>query len=300
MMRRKGTILVVASAGVLLMLSAGAQAGLYVHDSLDTIGGADVAGQTGGFGWSGAYTRNSPDNHYRGFGGRLSFTAGNISDGLREASRSPSGGEADVGRVIANTSPLTGDNSSVWMGFLFGYNSLGGTSAGGFASAAYGSRSLPTGEYGFGISASGGTVKASVLSDAALGYGARSTNSVSVTGSARYMVMRMDWGTANTGDASNHSLHLWAVTTGQLNTVGFDLEGQNSTVSLTNINFDQSQLDTFTFFGDKQQAFDEFRFAPTFLDLVGVAEEHVDIPEPATMALLAMGGLAVLLRRRRK
>ncbi len=57
-------------------------------------------------------------------------------------------------------------------------------------------------------------------------------------------------------------------------------------------NLTQGDLDTITFMGVKYFV-DEIRIATTF-------DEAAPIPEPATMGLLALGGLALLARRRRR
>jgi len=126
---------------------------------------------------------------------------------------------------------------------------------------------------------SGGGIAASISGDNPVGY----------------VVAKIEWGTADMGDASTHTITVWKLGTGDLTSAP-----TTGGSTRTGLNFNQANIGIVSFQDNKAVTrVDQIRLAPTFADLVGAATRHV-IPEPATMGLLAMGGLGVLWRRRRK
>ncbi len=281
-----------------LALATGtANAATTIYESFSYDAGAIYDGtsgtqQTGGSGMentTGWTTEGLTNNPYTVNSSGLSFTG--LSTAGRSVARSglPNGAEMHRGISSASQTSLTADNTTIWFSVLMG---AGGNDSGNInATIALGSTAFTSGSDGgsaptmaagdgFGVGFSGFDEIRGFSSTA--GVSASSTGALTTVIGGVYLIAgKIDWTTGidhtltlyNIDDASDATLTSFATMTAS---------------------FDQTQLDTLAIFDRQSITIDEIRFGNTLAD-VGITA----VPEPSSTALLGLGGLALILRRRR-
>ncbi|MGJ8655459.1 MAG: PEP-CTERM sorting domain-containing protein [Akkermansiaceae bacterium] len=304
-MKNYTTIKTLSYTGAALLLgSYYSHAALTVYEGFDYTAGTTIVGSgTAADGWDGAWT------------GTGTNTASAVSPGLTFGSLSTSGGAAQRATRIGNAaisrtidasaqSSLTADNSTIWFSVL-----MAGTSAEvdadesiqGFATNSYGT--LIFGDTGFsgGSGASAPTLTGGTAFG--VGFGDTSDNSgdynklqiqgvsynggtltqggsFTISSETSLIVGSIDWAASGNDDVL--SLYALDDPTGIPGTAFATLTGD----------FDQSTFDTISIGDAQTSVFDEIRIGSTLADVVPV-------PEPSSTALLGLGGLALILRRRK-
>lgn len=134
--------------------------------------------------------------------------------------------------------------------------------------------------------------------DPAVSSGAHQTGSSEVTiplsTFQTYLVMaRIDWA----ADESNDTVTLAAFASGDtISEAAFDAKVTAGTATSIGADLDQSTFDTLNVATSRDNYVDEIRIATTFADAVTGTSV---IPEPGSFALVGLGALALLARRRR-
>lgn len=186
---------------------------------------------------------------------------------------------------------LLNDGAELWFSFMYSKtNNGGGTNEkGGFS---LGTDRLSSGPSGARMSASGNGIGARVYATNAAAASWTSGSQTASVGAGisvntSYLVVgQIKWG--NTG-LDNDTIDLYLVDTSTL--------AQGTSISTRNAGaLDQSTFDTISMSQRNSGGtvtYDEIRFGASYDDVIGV------IPEPSTTALLGLGGLALILRRRK-
>jgi hypothetical protein len=183
---------------------------------------------------------------------------------------------------------LLADGATLWFSYMFQKFSGGGANEkGGFAlgtdrlDGAYNGTNMTNSGNGIGVMTNGASVSAAAWS----GGGNGSTGgSIGITyGDSVLIVGKIEWG------ATEEKITIYTPDTSDLGNLG---TGAVKTVT----GFDQSVFDTVSMTqrnsGDPgDQVYDEIRFGATY-------EDVTPIPEPASLALIGLGGLVMLARRR--
>lgn len=306
---RKLITVILVTLALSLAAQPAAVAGLYAYDGFEDSGTGNLHNKNGGFGWSTAWRHDRTHNNEIDVIGHgawgSSWDSTNLNTGARSLRRPGASSRSSASRTADQTSwDLNADNTTLWMGMMYGGNTGGPDSILLFASADMtgGGNNAPdvTGGRGVGIwirstnnleliSVSGTTVESST--SMAVG------TSADVLG---FFAVRIDWGTADTGDGSMHTVKAWRISS----PAGLASEPTTGGLTLTGLNFDQSAFGIIGIKTSKNiEKFDEIRLAPTWDDLIGTAELFEPggvIPEPATLGLLVAGGLGALVRRRKR
>lgn len=285
---RNLTIALVAVAAVAL-LAGSANAAVIVYEGFNYPAGNIDGTQNGGTGMTGAWATSGIQKLYTVAGSGLTFTGLSTEGNAAQRSDRSGGAEMNRGISVASQNALTADNSTIWfsvlmdtadsypkgnqMAFLFSSDPISGPKdtpvsvSGGEA-------------YGVGFE----DTDPSKLHGLAVDDGTSSYSDDGISGIGRnekfFIAGKINWAP----NGSNDTLTVYNVTDPNL-----PLPSPFATMT---DDLDQSQFDTLAI-GDKQHGIvDEIRLGQSMED-VGL------VPEPATMALLGLGGIGVLLRRRR-
>ncbi|MFK7910535.1 MAG: PEP-CTERM sorting domain-containing protein [Akkermansiaceae bacterium] len=283
----KNTLII---APIALMSLGSVQGAAVVYEGFDYNGsiasGGNIAGANGGTGFSGAWvnTRNSPDYVEPGnTAGTLTVVGGKAQGGAWSGIARP---------VVGTLSSLLTDTSTLWFSLIMdleGQNQSNAdinvalTNAAKFNSGTFGSRENLDGatNEGIGVTHSGGNIRA-VYWDNAGGRTESGATSLSIGGAnpaSALVVGKIEWGAATetiTLYAPDAALNLGTAIT-SLTTAG---------------NLSQAGFNNLAIQFKDQSRVDELRFGATSDDVLG-------IPEPSSTALLGLGGLALILRRRK-
>ena len=288
------TTLAVAMAG--LAVSAGSvNAAATIYEPFAYTPGVIDGSQAGGTGLSGTGWAGTTSNvRYSVLSGGLSFTGVVDSGGKLQRASAPGAAEISRGITGSAQTALTADDSTIWFSVLMQNNRYSSGNAQG--ALVFGSDALTSGNEkpvagsgeGFGVMFRGyspttsGTIDiAGIAIDG--GVSSVSTGFIDDTGSGGdtyFIVGRIDW----TGGTDTMNLF-------NVSDVNAALPTAFATMTA---DLDQSAFDTLAIGGAQIGAFDESRYGLTAAD-VG----HIGVPEPSTTALLGLGGLALILRRRK-
>ncbi len=208
---------------------------------------------------------------------------------------SGSGVDAFVTTTTAlSTNGLLDDGATLWFSFMYSKTSSGGGSneKGGFA---FGTAPIDGAFNGTNMAGNG--IGARILATGInAGTWSGSGNVTAGTGTSialntSYLVVgRIQWG-ATAGD--DETITLYLQDTSNLGTLSASI----GTATMTGV--DQSLFDTISMTqrgSGGTVTYDEIRFGETFADVTPAA---APIPEPSSTALIGLGGLAFILRRRR-
>lgn len=251
------------------------------------------AGGTGlsGTGWNGT-TTNVP---YSVLSSGLSFTG--LADTGGKLQRATAPGDAMISRGITGSAQtaLTANDSTIWFSVLMQNNrhstgnAQGALVFGSGALSSGGAKPVTAAGEGFGVMFKGyGATSGKIdISGIAIDGGSStvSTGFIDDTGSGStgdtyFIVGQIDW------TSGTDTMNLYNVT---------DVDAALPTAFATmTADLNQAAFGTLAIGGAQIGAFDEIRFGATLAD-VGV----VAVPEPSSSALLGLGGLALILRRRR-
>jgi hypothetical protein len=236
-----------------------------------------IAGRSGGDGWgSGNAWRTLPtgeSNLQAVASPGLAF--GDLVESGNSIVRTANNRRSSMSRGFS-AAGLTGDNSTVWFSLLFADNNNGrGATESGFALATAdfdGQQNDPrlpgaVGNDGIGFTTAGGNLKASGWVGGGTATDSAGTLSVGANDSTRFLVGKIDWGTADTGDSSNHSVTVFNVPSNALST-----EPSSGGVTLSGLNFDQSAIDIVTWQDNKTMGVDEIRVGTTYADVAPISE----------------------------
>jgi hypothetical protein len=296
----------ISAIAALAIVGNTSNAALYVSEGFDYSSGTVDNSQNGGTGMTGAWNGSTTNIMYSidtsnaidvsGITG-LTATAGKLQ-------RNSAPGAAQISRGLDGTATtnLTADNSTIYFSIILENNrhSTGNAND----SFIISSLAVPIGTAGndpidiaggegFGVAFTGQGVDAGGSIDIRAiaiddGVGAKSTGlindpgsgGVSDGGDAYFIVGKIDW-VANGG---SDTLTLYNVT---------DTTAALPTAFATiTADIDNGNINTLAFAGEQIGAFDEIRIGTELAD-VGV------VPEPSSTALLGLGGLALILRRRK-
>jgi hypothetical protein len=268
-----------------------ANAAAIVYESFSQTPGAlsGLAGETGLNNWAqlgGTATLVSESLSY----GNLPHTGNQLDF---------SGNNADVFVTTTNalaTAGLLDNGETVWFSFMYSRtNSNGGNEKGSFSfgseriDSAYNGSNMINGGNAIGVylAASGTAQAASWNGNGNFSGGGGSTATANDTS---YMIVgQINWGATG---ADDETITLYMQDTSNLGV----LSSSFSTKTMSAV--DQTLFDTVSL-GTHQSGgtitYDEIRFGATFDDVSGV----IVIPEPSTTALIGLGGLALILRRRK-
>ena len=305
---RKQMIGLVAVAGVVLALASAAQATVIVYDGFDngTVNLGTLAGQGGGTGFSGnwVFGLNSDTSGYQAAG--LTFSNLQVTGG-HATMAAPSGAVA-ARRTVSRPLGVT-QTGTIWGSYLIRSPLISVNVAGVLVhTAANGHDDSNTfGVFPTRYGATNGQMRVS-----APGTGSNLEFDGSLSTDTTYINLLKF---TNLGGGSQlHTLTTWTLTEAQFDNfkAGGMLESALNAASLgtgstqvvqrgTHSRTTVESLTTTDFFSlhtinaaDQAVRFDEVRISNVSLD------EVTPIPEPATMGLLALGGVAGLRRRRRR
>lgn len=294
------------SALAAITLAGNVSAAVYVSESFDYTAGTVNGTQSGGTGMIGAWDGSTTSVMYSIDTSNAIDVSGitGLSASAGKLQRNSAPGAAQISRGLTATAitNLTADNSTIYFSLLLENNrfSTGNANDSFLISTA----AVPLGEAGndpitiaggeaFGVAFTGQGVDEGGSIDIrgiAIdgGVGAKSTGlindpgsgGVSDGGDTYFIVGKIDW-VANGG---SDTLSLYNVTD-----TTAPLPAAFATITA---DIDNSNIDTLAFGGEQIGAFDEIRIGTELAD-VGV------VPEPSSTALLGLGGLALILRRRR-
>lgn len=294
-----------ALAGALALATIPAESALYVYEGFQynavndsIIGNPDDPGVTDiqATGLSGTWANGAES------GAEVKILSGNLgSGGTPSFSGLATNGNhigattsANQGSYDRAISASIGSGSDLWFSFLVRTGTTGGAQTGGFAIT---TDSLNTGQIynnngisatfeGFGVgSDSGGSGD---FQPHAWDGGTQSTTGTTfnpTVGQDYLIVGHIKFDDAGNGGQDVYNLYEYtgAVGTGTLVQIG-------STVL---VDVDQSQLDVVSFTRRHQMRYDELRMADNLNEALGLP-----IPEPSSLALIAMGGILIARRRR--
>jgi hypothetical protein len=292
-MKTNNTHTLLRLAGAALLCSAPLHGAAVVYEGFDygpgLASGANIGGANGGTGFSGAWvhTRNTPDYVEPGnTAGTLSVTGGRIQGNAWSGAARPMVGSLGAG--------LLGDTTTLWFSLIMdltGQNSSNAdinvalTNAAKFNSSSFGDRENLDGaaNEGIGVTHSGGNIRA-VYWDGAGGRTESAATSLTINGvganpTNALVVGKIEWG------AGTETISLYAPDA-SLN-LGTAITSLTTAGNLTQSGFNNLAVQ----FKDTSRV-DEIRFGATSDDVLG-------IPEPSSTALLGLGGLALILRRRK-
>jgi len=290
--------LLVAGVTVLQLSTGPAHADLLVEEQFIYDSGANIDGQNGGLGFDGAWA--STISHGRIYDIQttgLSFSTLRM-DGL-SVSRFGSAGRAQANRVLSSAAQatLTTDNTTVWFSLLFQPPSAHRYASFLFGTGAFttgGSPVLATAGDGFGITlvAANGTGDGGGNINALAFNGATTPTVVTSTfnpgTNTALLLGKINWKPGGTPD----EFFLFNVT--DLTT---EPQEAAAIASITNLDFDQSAIDTISIWDTNNAITDEIRFATTFDEAMGAqpdfdedgmpdAYELLHTTPPSTTALL--------------
>ena len=289
--------LAVVAMAALVLAATSADAAIILYEGFDYAAGDIDGSQAGGIGFdtTGWTTSNhSNTNSYDVFSPGLSFP-GVPTEGLSVA-RPSAPGSAEMNRPIsaAPQAALTADGSTIWFSVLMRDRTFAGRyenaalvlGAGAFTNAGSKPVTMAGGE-AFGVAFDGSNnpvtnsldVHAIAIDDGATtlstGFIEDPTSGENIT----YLIAgKIEWASAGNDD----TLSLYDITD-----VSAALPAPFATMTA---DLDQSAFDTVAIGSQQIGIFDEIRFGNSYADVV--------VPEPGTMGLLALGGLALLRRRR--
>lgn len=285
-----------AAAIAAAALAVSAQAELIVYEGFDYTAAADVAGQNGGTGFAAAWSGSDSFDVSSG----LSFGSLQVTGG--SSARVNRAGNAAISRTVSASAvtALTADDSTMWFSVLmdptddtlelsvagFPLNTHGTLIFGDTAlTGGSGTAPAPIGAGGdaFGVSFDGIDGDFANTEIQAVSYvgGVISTDGTLVVGdNISFIVGQIDFA----ADGTDDTLTLYNVT---------DPSAPLPTAFATlSADFDQSTFNVVSI-GDAQTSiFDEIRFGTSLADVTPV-------PEPGSLALLGLGGLAMVRRRRK-
>jgi MYXO-CTERM domain-containing protein len=264
-----------------LAISASVVADLVIYESFDYDAGLIDGTQAGGVGFDGAWSTTVS----RGSGFFDINTSGLTFSGLEVAGnsvqRSGATGDAEANRAIsaASQAALLADNTTIWFSVLYQQTDASKKSA-----FIIGTDKLVKDElvaagegFGFGERKDGTTIRAFAYDDSITATEDDSgINAVTV----KLIVGKINW----KANGTNDELYLYDVT---------DLSTEPTTpIATVTADLIQANFDLVALAENGDTAvFDEIRFGTTFADVTPA-------PEPMTLALLGLGGLTLLRRRR--
>jgi hypothetical protein len=295
------TKLALTVAGAALVGSASLYGAAVVHEPFDNGGAGDVAAQ--GFGPAGTGLAGNWNANFGGTGfikvQNSTISTGDLpSSGGEYVARNFSGGFEMTNTTAAlGGAGLLNDGAELWFSFVYVHQ---GFSGGGWGGIALGDGVLDTsanGQFmGSGTGAIGVQVRTANAFSAAGWAGATQGATYTSAGNLpsvgagvpQLIVGKIEWGAA----FSNETLTIYQgdLTTGALS-------GAQS-VSIPDVNqaaYNTISIATRDTNNTPGIIVDELRFGATQADVVPIGS----IPEPSSLALLGLGGLALLRRRRR-
>jgi hypothetical protein len=273
-------------AGTALVCSTSLQAAAALYESFDyadggfNLNGAGAAGD----GWSGAWSVEGQKNTY---GSVISpgLTYGSLDVAGNAAGDAPGwdfwgGADRQFGSTLSDAG-LLDNGAELWFSVLVDVSAVGGTSKLGFALADsnFGTSDTNLGSAGVGLygSNSAANVKAASWSG---GSQSLSGTSTSGAGGPVLFVGQINWG----AEYGNETLTLYTPD------AALNLGTAVDTHVFSDIN--QGGIDRVTLMYKEGTQVDEIRIGGSYNDVIGV-------PEPSSAALLGLGGLALMFRRRK-
>lgn len=296
----------ISAIAAIALVGNSTNAALHVSESFDYTAGTVNGTQGGGTGMTGNWDGSTTNVMYSIDTSNAIDVSGitGLSASAGKLQRNSAPGAAEISRGLTATAitNLTADSSTIYFSILLENNRFStgnandsfviSTSTVPLGTAGNDPIDIAGGE-GFGVAFTGRDVDENGSIDIRAiaidgGSGAKSTGlindpgtgGVSDGGDAYFIVGKIDW-VANGG---NDTLTLYNVTD--------TTAALPSAFATITADIDNSNIDTLAFAGEQIGAFDEIRIGTELAD-VGV------VPEPSTTALLGLGGLALILRRRK-
>lgn len=298
-----------AALGLAAGLSAAsADAALVVEESFDYTEGVNVVGLNGGTGFGGAWTgitAGGAGSANVNVGPGMTFT--NLLTAGGSLERQDRAGRGTVSRVISGASQaaLTGDGSTIWFSVLmdptinsgsnggqfgntyatltFGNEELTDSSTGGQLGAgtdiANSGNAFGVGFFGGPTSFADGGIQGISFTGGVIDQDDGATNSVITGDTLSLIVGRIDWA----ANGSDDTLTLYNVLD--------PAAALPAAFATKTIDVDQSDFDVISIADGQTSGFDEIRIGMSLADVTPV-------PEPGSLALIGLGGLAMLRRRK--
>jgi len=284
----RATFLAVPVVTVLALLTAGAGASPYIYDGFATPGdytaGANIAAQTGGGSgaWAGNYT--DVNNAASTASSSLTYSTGANELATSDGSLSKAGAVRLTGsRAFTNDPTMYESGDQVWFSALF--NRSAGTSN---MRILFGAAAGETVGWGFSIENSSYDVRACLQGTPGPNYNASTTIA---NGQTVFVIGRLSVDAGASGN-TYHVVDVWVNPDLTANLAAVAIRGGDNWVDRQYAGVPDSAIMNIYSHQNNTMVYDEIRMGLTQADVMPV------VPEPATMILLAAGGLLVIRRRR--
>jgi hypothetical protein len=300
----KGSAGVSAALALTLGAPSVASAGLEVYEGFQYEQGTvlqDGASGAMGLGTYRGSTQFDPNNPFVIQSPGLALSDLQVSG--QQASRSSGSGRAEASAPLSDNRFLANGNN-IWVSALFQANALSGRAALGIGNGRFTtSHDVENGGtiYGFDLNGQGDHVDMKLAGFEDTNTAPQNMGEVTSTGGTHLLVMRIE---PNADD-------VYDIVSGWLNpTVGEALGAPDTSMSrkarmqdgeLEHLfNADETTFDQLSFVDNRDHGFDEIRIVEQGSNMTDqqAFELVAPVPEPASVSLLAMGGLAMLRRRR--